>query len=197
MATNHEIEFKQIITASLYETLQEKYFKNCVLFKQVNYYIDTPDFKLKQHRSALRIRVKDKQFEMTLKTPAEVGLMEYNHIISINPEIDMIIPNDSLPDDIRQILVKQFGVNDQSLSILGALTTYRQETQYQGDLLVLDKSEYLDTTDYELEFEVKDYDQGLLKFQSLLNEWNLEHKQPLNKVQRFFKKKETLSNNIN
>ncbi|ATY56595.1 TPA: CYTH domain-containing protein [Staphylococcus argenteus] len=197
MATNHEIEFKQIITASLYETLQEKYFKNCVLFKQVNYYIDTPDFKLKQHRSALRIRVKDKQFEMTLKTPAEVGLMEYNHIISINPEIDMIIPNDSLPNDIRQILVKQFGVNDQSLSILGALTTYRQETQYQGDLLVLDKSEYLDTTDYELEFEVKDYDQGLQKFQSLLNEWNLEHKQPLNKVQRFFKKKETLSNNIN
>ncbi|API79006.1 CYTH domain-containing protein [Staphylococcus argenteus] len=197
MATNHEIEFKQIISASLYETLQEKYFKNCVLFKQVNYYIDTPDFKLKQHRSALRIRVKDKQFEMTLKTPAEVGLMEYNHIISINPEIDMIIPNDSLPDDIRQILVKQFGVNDQSLSILGALTTYRQETQYQGDLLVLDKSEYLDTTDYELEFEVKDYDQGLQKFQSLLNEWNLEHKQPLNKVQRFFKKKETLSNNIN
>ncbi|MCG9795659.1 CYTH domain-containing protein [Staphylococcus argenteus] len=197
MAINHEIEFKQIITASLYETLQEKYFKNCVLFKQVNYYIDTPDFKLKQHRSALRIRVKDKQFEMTLKTPAEVGLMEYNHIISINPEIDMIIPNDSLPDDIRQILVKQFGVNDQSLSILGALTTYRQETQYQGDLLVLDKSEYLDTTDYELEFEVKDYDQGLQKFQSLLNEWNLEHKQPLNKVQRFFKKKETLSNNIN
>ncbi|BCN87952.1 CYTH domain-containing protein [Staphylococcus argenteus] len=197
MATNHEIEFKQIISASLYETLQEKYFKNCVLFKQVNYYIDTPDFKLKQHRSALRIRVKDKQFEMTLKTPAEVGLMEYNHIISINPEIDMIIPNDSLPDDIRQILVKQFSVNDQSLSILGALTTYRQETQYQGDLLVLDKSEYLDTTDYELEFEVKDYDQGLQKFQSLLNEWNLEHKQPLNKVQRFFKKKETLSNNIN
>lgn len=189
MATNHEIEFKQIISASLYETLQEKYFKNCVLFKQVNYYIDTPDFKLKQHRSALRIRVKDKQFEMTLKTPAEVGLMEYNHIISINPEIDMIIPNDSLPDDIRQILVKQFSVNDQSLSILGALTTYRQETQYQGDLLVLDKSEYLDTTDYELEFEVKDYDQGLQKFQSLLNEWNLEHKQPLNKVQRFLRKK--------
>ncbi len=54
-----------------------------------------------------------------------------------------------------------------------------------------------DTTDYELEFEVKDYNQGLQKFQSLLSELNLEHHQPLNKVQRFFKKKETLSNNIN
>ncbi|MGT0202218.1 CYTH domain-containing protein [Staphylococcus aureus] len=75
--------------------------------------------------------------------------------------------------------------------MLGALTTYRQETKYKGDLLVLDKSEYFDTTDYEvaLQIEVKDYNQGLQKFQSLLNELNLEHHQPLNKVQRFFKKK--------
>ena len=27
MATNHEIEFKQMITASIYNKLQEKYFK--------------------------------------------------------------------------------------------------------------------------------------------------------------------------
>ncbi|HFQ1510704.1 CYTH domain-containing protein [Staphylococcus aureus] len=197
MATNHEIEFKQMITASIYNKLQEKYFKDSVLFKQVNYYIDTPDFKLKEHCSALRIRVKDNQYEMTLKTPAKVGLLEYNYIVDIKPEMNLIISNDNLPDDIRQIVVEQFGVKDTTLSILGALTTYRQETKYKGVLLVLDKSEYFDTTDYELEFEVKDYNQGLQKFQSLLNELNLEHHQPLNKVQRFFKKKETLSNNIN
>lgn len=197
MATNHEIEFKQMITASIYNKLQEKYFKDSVLFKQVNYYIDTPDFKLKEHCSALRIRVKDNQYEMTLKTPAKVGLLEYNYIVDIKPEMNLIISNDNLPDDIRQIVVEQFGVKDTTLSILGALTTYRQKTKYKGDLLVLDKSEYFDTTDYELEFEVKDYNQGLQKFQSLLNELNLEHHQPLNKVQRFFKKKETLSNNIN
>lgn len=197
MATNHEIEFKQMITASIYNKLQEKYFKDSVLFKQVNYYIDTPDFKLKEHCSALRIRVKDNQYEMTLKTPAKVGLLEYNYIVDIKPEMNLIISNDNLPDDIRQIVVEHFGVKDTTLSILGALTTYRQETKYIGDLLVLDKSEYFDTTDYELEFEVKDYNQGLQKFQSLLNELNLEHHQPLNKVQRFFKKKETLSNNIN
>lgn len=28
MATNHEIEFKQMITASIYNKLQEKYFKD-------------------------------------------------------------------------------------------------------------------------------------------------------------------------
>lgn len=110
--------------------------------------------------------------------------------------MNLIISNDNLPDDIRQIIVEQFGVKDTTLSILGALTTYRQETKYKGDLLVLDKSEYFDTTDYELEFEVKDYNQGLQKFQSLLHELNLEHHQPLNKLQRF-SRKETLSNNIN
>ncbi|PXA56561.1 CYTH domain-containing protein, partial [Staphylococcus pseudintermedius] len=103
------------------------------------YYIDTPDYKIKENRSALRIRVKDNQYEMTLKTPEKVGLLEYNYIVDIKPEMNLIISNDNLPDDIRQIIVEQFGVKDTTLSILGALTTYRQETKYKGDLLVLDK----------------------------------------------------------
>ncbi len=168
-------------------------------FKQVNYYIDTPDFKLKEHRSALRIRVKDNQYEMTLKTPAKVGLLEYNYIVDIKPEMNLIISNNNISgwQDIRQIIVEQFGVKDTTLSILGALTTYRRETKYKGDLLVLDKSEYFDTTDYELELEVKDYNQGLQSFQSLLNELNLEHHQPLNKVQRFSRKKKHFGTDIN
>ncbi len=34
MATNHEIEFKQMITASIYNKLQEKYFKDSVLLSK-------------------------------------------------------------------------------------------------------------------------------------------------------------------
>ena len=126
---------------------------------------------------------------MTLKTPAKVGLLEYNYIVDIKPEMNLIISNDNLPDDIRQIIVEQFAVKDTTLSILGALTTYRQETKYKGDLLVLDKSEYFDTTDYELEFEVKDYNQGLQSSNLFTNELNLEHHQPLNKASTFFKKR--------
>ncbi|MGT0202217.1 CYTH domain-containing protein [Staphylococcus aureus] len=82
MATNHEIEFKQMITASIYNKLQEKYFKTvCFLSKSITIF-DTPDFKLKEHRSALRIRVKDNQYEMTLKTPAKVGLLDRQLISS-------------------------------------------------------------------------------------------------------------------
>ena len=41
--------------------------------------------------------------------------------------MNLIISNDNLPDDIRQIIVEQFAVKDTTLSILGALTTYRQK----------------------------------------------------------------------
>ena len=53
-------------------------------------------------------------------------------------------------------------------------------------MLVLDRSDYFDKVDYELEFEVTDYNNGLKNFHSLLEEFNLEHTVPNNKVQRFF-----------
>ena len=83
----------------------------CFLSKSITILIQS-DFKLKEHRSAPRIRVKDNQYEMTLKTPAKVGLLEYNYIVDIKPEMNLIISNDNLPDDIRQIIVEQFGVKD-------------------------------------------------------------------------------------
>ena len=48
-------------------------------------------------------------------------------------------------------------------------------------------------TDYELEFEVHSYDEGYEKFNHLLQEFNLSHEKPLNKVQRFFEEKQNSS----
>lgn len=192
MSTNHEIEFKQILNSTQYETFKKLYFENQVPFTQTNYYIDTPDFKLKQNHSALRIRVKDDSFEMTLKVPAEIGLTEYNHFVSIQPKIGEVVTLSQLPDDIKEHLT-HFKVTENELSILGALTTYRLETQYEDELLVLDHSQYLDTEDYELEFEVTDYDAGKSKFLNLLEKHHLSYQKPHNKVQRFFKRKSTLS----
>ncbi|MFU0762670.1 CYTH domain-containing protein [Staphylococcus pasteuri] len=193
MATNNEIEFKQILNENVYNDIKHKYFKDDIPFKQINYYIDTEDFKLKSNQSALRIRVKDDTYEMTLKVPAEVGLTEYNFDVSIEPKINKVISHDQLPSDIRHIISEKYGIQDGSLSILGALTTYRMETNYKNELLVLDKSEYLGTEDYELEFEVNQYEEGLTKFNELLQSFNLAHQKPLNKVQRFFERKKELS----
>ena len=51
---------------------------------------------------------------MTLKVPAEVGLMEYNHATDIKPKMNDSISNSKLPDDIRNIIEEQFNVLDEN-----------------------------------------------------------------------------------
>ena len=194
MATNNEIEFKQLLTQSQYQSIYKTYFQYVGTFSQTNYYIDTPQFDLKANQSALRIRVKDDYNEMTLKIPAEVGLMEYNFETRVVPELNKSITTQMLPAEIIEQLEKMdFDLNQ--LVILGALTTERLEKEVNGNLLVLDKSRYLAFEDFELEFEVDDYDEGFKQFKNILEQFNMQHEIPDNKVQRFFKRKSNLSGN--
>ncbi|MGW7988267.1 CYTH domain-containing protein [Staphylococcus shinii] len=194
MATNNEIEFKQLLTEAQYNAIHKIYFREIESFKQTNYYIDTPDFDLKNHKSALRIRVKDEYLEMTLKIPAEVGLTEYNFETHIVPKLDKPIPEQSLPSEIADQLIKM-DIDLSQLIILGSLKTERLEKEINGNLLVLDKSTYLDCEDYELEYEVEDYDEGLIQFKSILEKFDMKHEIPSNKVQRFFDRKSNLYHN--
>lgn len=194
MATNNEIEFKQLLTESQYNVIHKTYFNEFEPFKQTNFYIDTPDFDLKDHKSALRIRVKDDYLEMTLKIPAEVGLTEYNFETHVVPELNKTIPKQSLPSEIAEQLTKM-DINLTELIILGSLKTERLEKEINGNLLVLDKSTYLDFEDFELEYEVEDYDEGLIQFKSILEKFDMKHEMPANKVQRFFNRKSNLYHN--
>ncbi|RIP35749.1 CYTH domain-containing protein [Staphylococcus gallinarum] len=192
MSTNNEIEFKQLLSQTEYQQIYNVYFKGIVPFSQTNYYIDTPDFQLKAHKSALRIRVKDNFNEMTLKIPATVGLMEYNCETLVEPQLNKLLLPESIPSEIIEQL-KQMDISLNELTILGALTTNRVEKEISNNLLVLDHSSYLDKEDYELEYEVTDHDQGLQSFKALLEQFNIEHQTPDNKVQRFFSRKAKLN----
>ncbi|MGW7975470.1 CYTH domain-containing protein [Staphylococcus sp. mip270_02] len=194
MATNNEIEFKQLLTESQYNVIHKTYFNEIEPYKQTNFYIDTPDFDLKDHKSALRIRVKDEYLEMTLKIPAEVGLTEYNFETHVVPELNKPIPEQSLPSEIADQLTKM-DIDLTELIILGSLKTERLEKEINGNLLVLDKSTYLDFEDFELEYEVEDYDEGLIQFKSILEKFDIKHEIPANKVQRFFNRKSNLYHN--
>ncbi|PTF00023.1 CYTH domain-containing protein [Staphylococcus equorum] len=194
MATNNEIEFKQLLSQSQYQSVYNKYFPEMQPFSQTNYYIDTEQFDLRSHKSALRIRVKDDYYEMTLKIPAEVGLMEYNFETHVIPELNKELVANDLPLEITEQLNKM-NVDVNQLVILGALTTSRLEKEVQGNLLVLDKSDYLNYQDYELEYEVEDYDDGLIQFKMILEVFDIKHETPENKVQRFFNRKSNLNNN--
>lgn len=194
VATNNEIEFKQLLSQSQYQSIYNKYFPEMQPFSQTNYYIDTEQFDLRSHKSALRIRVKDDYYEMTLKVPAEVGLMEYNFETHVIPELNKELVANDLPLEITEQLNKM-NVDVNQLVILGALTTSRLEKEIQGNLLVLDKSDYLNYQDYELEYEVEDYDDGLIQFKMILEAFDIKHETPENKVQRFFNRKSNLNNN--
>lgn len=194
VATNNEIEFKQLLSQSQYQSIYNKYFPDMQPFSQTNYYIDTQQFDLRSHKSALRIRVKNKYYEMTLKVPAEVGLMEYNFETHVIPELNKKLVSNDLPLEITEQLNKM-NVDINQLVILGALTTSRLEKEIQGNLLVLDRSDYLNYQDYELEYEVEDYDDGLIQFKMILEAFNMKHETPENKVQRFFNRKSNLNNN--
>lgn len=191
MATNNEIEFKQLLTATQYDNLKRIYFNQDTPFSQTNHYIDTLDFQLKAQRSALRIRVKDQHNEMTLKVPAAVGLLEYNFDTQIQPEVNAPLLSSQLPQDIKDVLLEMH-IDIESLVILGSLTTERLEQELDHNLLVLDKSNYLDTTDYELEYEVQEYNSGLEQFHALLAKHDIDAVTPDNKVQRFFTRKKEL-----
>ncbi|MDH5139188.1 CYTH domain-containing protein [Staphylococcus cohnii] len=192
MATNNEIEFKQLLSKDHYQAIYDTYFLDTKPFSQTNYYIDTPNFDLKSHHSSLRIRIKDDTYEMTLKVPAEIGLMEYNFDTKVEPKLNMLIKSQDLPQDILNQLLKM-DVDVDDLIVLGALTTERIETEIHGNLLVLDKNQYLDFEDFELEYEVNEYNEGLIQFKSILNQFNINHEIPNNKVQRFFNRKHKLS----
>ena len=83
MNSNIEIEAKVLLLKDEYDTIirelqLDKYRK----ITQTNHYIDTPDSFLKRNGIALRVREKNQEFVLTLKTPLSEGLLEKNDSIS-------------------------------------------------------------------------------------------------------------------
>lgn len=185
MGQELEIEFKNLLTIDEYKLIKQYYFKQSEPFKQTNYYIDTPNHEIISNKMALRIREKNNDYELTLKVPQEVGLLEYNEVIDSLPEQNRQIDIQILPENITEILTKH-NIPLSELRLLGDLTTYRLEKKLKSGLLVLDHSIYLGIEDYELEFEVTDFTQGEIAFNDILGTLNISREVPDNKVKRFF-----------
>ena len=79
-----------------------------------------------------------------------------------------------------------------NLVYFGSLTTDRTEFPYRNGLLVLDCSSYLNTKDYEVEYEVSNREQGEPIFKSLLTELKIPTRKTNNKTQRFYDQKQSL-----
>ncbi|MEH7308897.1 CYTH domain-containing protein [Neobacillus drentensis] len=189
MTQNIEIEFKNMLTKKEYERLIESFKVDTnQIFSQENHYFDTPNFSLKKDKSALRIRQKGLTYEMTLKQPAAVGLLETNQPIS-KEEAKMAIHYGTLPKGIIQRLIEECEISFSDIEYFGALQTERAEFKYENGLLVLDHSIYLKTEDYELEYEVENYQDGKKIFYELLERFKIPARKTENKIHRFYHRK--------
>lgn len=184
-----EIEFKNMLTKSEYEKLLKIFQINQEqIFTQENHYFDTPDFTLKNFGSALRIRQKENNYELTLKQPASVGLLETTQILSAQ-EFTTALQLGSLPKGIVYDRMTDLGVAIKEVEYFGSLTTNRVEFSYKKGILVLDHSYYLNKDDYELEYEVEDFQLGNQIFQELLKQYEIPKRQTKNKIRRFYEQK--------
>lgn len=187
-----EIEFKNLLTESEFLQLKSYFaFTTTDFFKQVNHYIDTETFTLKETFQALRIREKDTSYELTLKQPAEIGLLETNQPIT-KEAYEQFIHHGAFPDGQVKTIIEQQHINIDDLSYFGSLTTLRAEKEYKGGLIVLDNSSYLNTEDFELEYEVSNKDIGQKHFNELLLHLSIPVRKTNNKVVRFYQRKKAL-----
>lgn len=192
VSQNIEIEFKNMLSREEFLLLKRHFNISEDQFrKQVNHYFDTAAFTLKDHGSALRIREKENKFELTLKQPAQTGLLETNQQLSAK-EAESALSTGKIPDgEVKNAVLKML-VNTDSLQYFGSLTTVRAELEYNTGLLVLDHSYYLNKEDFELEYEVTDEKEGYEIYSSLLQQLNIPVRPTDNKIKRFYATKYNL-----
>lgn len=189
MSQNLEIEFKNMLTQEEYQMLIHYYhIPENGIFSQENHYFDTSDFLLKDKGSALRIRQKSGEYELTLKQPFQDGLLETNQRLSIE-EATLAITTGILPYGSIKEIISKLDIPFSKMEYFGSLVTKRAEFSYKEGLLVLDHSFYLNKEDYELEYEVENYQDGQKIFLQFLKQHNIPQRKIKNKIQRFYEQK--------
>lgn len=187
-----EIEFKNLLSEIEYQYIFKQYELDKVeTINNYNYYYDYND-QLKHANAVLRIRQTNKKCELTLKAIKNNYNLEIN--IPINREkIPKEINFSSLHKDIQDELLK-IGVTSTNFELFQKTETLRKEKTIDLGLLVLDKTTFINNiTDYELEFEVKNYEKGKIEFNNILKNLNIKKRKALPKIARA----ELYSKNIN
>lgn len=188
MKTNLEIEYKTLLSLSEFDQLSKR-FNHIKPIRQTNYYFDTPDLKLRKNKLSLRIRTFSDAAEMTLKIPQSVGNMEHNLALTSQQatailKADSLLGHGALLQSMLDLL-DQYTINLDAIHTLGSLTTTRREYQTPIGLMALDRNEYTNKVDYELELEVEDAGLGEQNFNTFLKENKIEYRYARSKVVRF------------
>ena len=166
MTKNIEIEFKTALSVEKYQELLELFHLENNIFKQTNYYFDTDTYQLNQKNVVLRIRQKgENHYKVTLKSQSEQGAFE-SHVLLTKPQAEDMIKNGFNTKVFFDDL-------DYFVSYRVSLINYRVSTPYEGGVLFLDRCEYCNVTDYEVEFEVSHFTEGQMVFRQFLDKYGI------------------------
>ena len=189
MTSKIEIEYKNLLTEEEFHKLRDYFsLSKSDFFVQKNEYFDTPDFSFKERGCALRVGQQEGNLGLTFKEPEGIGLLETTDLLTEN-EYELLLNKKIFPQGKVEERLKRMNIRPGEVVYFGSLTTWRAERAYKGGLLVLDKSHYLNKTDYEVEYEVKDPVSGEKEFLELLNRFQIPKRKTWNKIQRFYREK--------
>lgn len=166
MKQNLEIEYKTILNESSYEKIQQAWnFSDGQ--KQVNVYLDTLNDDLFKQKKMCRLRLTD-IIEFTLKTPQRDGVMEHELILDSFDITQNSIINDLLSDN-------NINVND--LVEVARSYTLRKTFDDQYGTWCLDFTEFDHGSDYEIEYELFEYNENAFDhYLKTLENFGIEYK---------------------
>ena len=167
-----EIEYKILISEDIYNHIVEDYQEMIDReYVQVNHYLMHPI--LDELKYMVRIRDKDDRYELTLKRPNIIGRLEMNLDIDLQTR-QMILNHQEVNNEIFDIL-KELKISIKDIDTSHYLKTKRIDVKLDEGMLSIDKNEYEDYTDYEIEFEVSDSKIGFSKFIEIIKPYHLDY----------------------
>jgi uncharacterized protein YjbK len=179
MNKNIELEFKTVIPKESYENILLEYNLNDNVFLQTNHYFDTPELTLSDQHIVLRIRQKGKRFfKVTLKSQHPEDAYE-SHILLSKEQAKTMLKNGFHTKDF-------FPKLDVFVTYITSIDNYRASLPYHHGIMFVDRCEYCGQIDYELEYEVPDYEEGLKQFELFLSDHALSYVKTKRKSERAF-----------
>lgn len=177
-------EFKTLLTKQEYERIRKTIPGNKGN-TQIDYYFDTRFFILNASEIELRVKQKDslilrlerrKGYNL-VRTEVTITEEQFKNFLETGE-----IPDEKIKNDIADIVKNQKIINFMTLK------TYRQTFPYNGNKgrISIDKCEYVDTVDYELEFEAPTRGQGKQDFINIIKEFNITYKKSTLKLNRAY-----------
>lgn len=182
-----ETEAKVLLTLEQFTQLKQHFNVNDESFLyQENTYYDTVNNTLKDLRSAFRLRNFKNSSEWTLKQ----SLNQYD-ALEINQSNNQPIHPAPLTLEQQWVHLEALNnfFNDHHIDLSTLHRTYQIETYRYWVMtphgeIALDKSHYANITDYEIELEMTNLEEGLVFFNQLLEQFNIPNKPAPKKIAR-------------